>query len=86
MWTELQERRGRSQCWQLGRVESSELVIKTKSCLNTVDQVNGRGTVAKVCQALKHTKLSERIDEAGLCRAPSCASVSFTVSMACRAR
>ena len=37
----LRERRGRNQCWQLGRVESSELVTKTKPC--TTDQVNGRG-------------------------------------------
>ena len=50
-------------------MKSIELVIKTKSFLSTADQVNGRGTVAKVCQALTHTKLSERIDEA---RALSC--------------
>ena len=39
----LLERRGRSWCWQLGRVESSELVTKTEPYLSTTDQVNGRG-------------------------------------------
>ena len=34
----LRERRGGNQCWQLGRVESSELVTKTEPC-----QGNGRG-------------------------------------------
>ena len=29
--------------WQLGRVESSELVTKTEPCLRTTDQVNERG-------------------------------------------
>ena len=38
----LLERRGRSRCWQLGRVESSELVTKTEPCLSTTDQVNGQ--------------------------------------------
>ena len=37
----LRERRNR--CWQLGRVESSELVTKAELCLITTDQVNGRG-------------------------------------------
>ena len=58
------ERRGRNRCWQLGRVGSSKLMAKTKSCLSTPDQVNGRGTVAKVCQALRCMQSSERIDEA----------------------
>ena len=40
------------------------LVTKTESCISTTDQVNGRGTVAKVCQALTHTKSSERTGEA----------------------
>ena len=53
----------------VGRVKWSELVTKTESCLSTTDQVNGQGTVAKVCQALTHTKSSEHIDEA---RALSC--------------
>ena len=44
-------------------------MTKTESCLSTTDQVNGRGTVAKVCQALKHAKSSKRIGEA---RALSC--------------
>ena len=39
----LLERRGRSRCWLLGRVESSELLTKTEPCLSTTDQVNGRG-------------------------------------------
>ena len=39
----LLECRGRDRCWQLGRVESSELVTKTEPCLSTTDQVNGRG-------------------------------------------
>ena len=39
----LRERRGRNQCWQFGRVESSELVTKNEPCLSTTDQVNGRG-------------------------------------------
>ena len=39
----LRERRGRNRCWQLGRVESSELVTKTGPRLSTTDQVNGRG-------------------------------------------
>ena len=39
----LRERRGQSRCWQLARVESSELVTKTESCLSTMDQVNGLG-------------------------------------------
>ena len=44
--------------------------------------------MAKVCQALTHTKSSERIGEARACRAPSCAGVSFTVAMAlpCQSR
>ncbi len=37
------ERRGRSRWWQLGRIESTELVTKTEQCLSTTDQVNGRG-------------------------------------------
>ena len=45
-------------------VESSDLVTKTESCLSTTDQVHWQGTVAKVCQALTHTKSCERIDEA----------------------
>ena len=69
MWTALWEHRGRNWCWQLGCVESSELVTKTESCLSTTDQVNRRRTVAKVCQALIHTESSKRIDEA---RALSC--------------
>ena len=44
-------------------------MTKTESCPSTTDQVNGRGTVAKVCQALTLTKSSERIGEA---RALSC--------------
>ena len=39
----LLERRSRDRCWQLGRVESSELVTETEPCLSTTDQVNGRG-------------------------------------------
>ena len=39
----LLERRGRSRCWQLGRIESGELVSKTESCLSSADQVNGWG-------------------------------------------
>ena len=39
----LLERRGRSRCWQLGRVESGELATKTESCFSTADQVNGQG-------------------------------------------
>ena len=39
----LLQRRGRSRCWQLGRVESSELVTKTEPCFSTTDQVNGYG-------------------------------------------
>ena len=39
----LLEHRGRSRCWQLGRVEPGELATKTESCLSTADQVNGRG-------------------------------------------
>ena len=39
----LHERRGRSRCRQLGRVESSGLVTKTEPRLSTTDQVNGRG-------------------------------------------
>ena len=65
----LQERRGWSQCWQLGRVESSELVTKTEPCLSTTDQVKDGEIVAKVCQALAHTRSSERVGEA---RASSC--------------
>ena len=38
----LREHRGRNRCWQLGRVESSELMTKTEQCLSTTDQVNGR--------------------------------------------
>ena len=38
--------------------------------------------MAKVCQALAHAKLSERIGEARACRAPSCADISETVAMA----
>ena len=44
-------------------------MTKTESCLITTDQENGRGTVAKVCQGLTHTKSSEGIGEA---RALSC--------------
>ena len=44
-------------------------MTKTESCLSTTDQMNGRGIVAKVCQALTHTKSNERIGEA---RALSC--------------
>ena len=39
----LLERRSRNRCWQLGRVESSELGTKAELCLSTTDQVNGRG-------------------------------------------
>ena len=39
----LLERRGRSRCWQPGRIESGELATKTESCLSTADQGNGRG-------------------------------------------
>ena len=39
----LREHRGRNRCWQLGRVESSELVTKTEPCLSTTNQVNKRG-------------------------------------------
>ena len=39
----LLERRGRSRCWQLGRVESSDLVTKTEPCLRATEQVNGWG-------------------------------------------
>ena len=39
----LRERRGRNRCWQLGRVESIELITNTEPCLSTTDQVNGRG-------------------------------------------
>ena len=45
-------------------------MTKIESCLSTTDQVNGRGTVAKVYQALTDTKSSEQIGEA---RALSCA-------------
>ena len=38
----LQERRGRVQLWQLGRVVSGELVTKTGPCLSVTDQVKGR--------------------------------------------
>ena len=54
--------RGRSRCWQLGRVESGEQA--TESCLSTADQVDVRGN-----RALAHTKSSERIGDA---RALSC--------------
>ena len=37
--------------------------------------------MTKVCQGLTHTKSSEGIGEAKVCRAPSCAGVSFTVAM-----
>ena len=45
------------------------LVLRTK-------WTNGE-TVAKVCQALAHTKSSEL----GFCRAPCCADVSETIAM-----
>ena len=38
----LLERRGRSQCWLLGRVKSCVLATKTESFLRTADQVNGQ--------------------------------------------
>ena len=38
--------------------------------------------MAKFCQALAHTKSSERIGEIGLCCTPSCADVSETVAVA----
>ena len=44
-------------------------MTKTELCLSITDQVNGRGTVAKICQALRYMQSSERIDEA---RALSC--------------
>ena len=45
------------------------LATKTESCLSTADQVNGRESMVKACQAVAHTKLSEQIAEA---RALSC--------------
>ena len=39
----LLERRCRSRCRQLGRVETGELATKTESCLSAADEVNGRG-------------------------------------------
>ena len=39
----LLEHRGQNRCWQLGHVESSELVTKIEPYLSTTDQVNGRG-------------------------------------------
>ena len=60
----LLERRGRSRCWQLGRVESRGLVTKTEPYLSITDQVNRQENVTKVCQALTHLKSSERIGEA----------------------
>ena len=39
-------------------------MTKTESCLGTTDQVNGRGTVDKVFQALTRMKSSEQIGEA----------------------
>ena len=44
-------------------------MTETETCLSTTDQMNGRGTVVKVSQALTHKKSSERIGEA---RALSC--------------
>ena len=44
-------------------------MTKTESRLSTTDQVNGRGTVDKVCQALTFTQSSEPVGEA---RALSC--------------
>ena len=53
------------------------------TCLSTTDQVNGRGTVAKVCQAFIHTKSSERIGDGGYGFAvPKPCGVSLTVAMA----
>ena len=57
----LMEHRGRSWCWQLGRIEMGKLVTKTGLCLSIA--TDGE-TVAKVCQALAHMKSSERISEA----------------------
>ena len=54
-------------------------MTKTELCLSTTDQVNGRG---KVCQALTHTKSSERIGEARALSCQSRADVSLTVAMA----
>ena len=39
-------------------------MTKTEPCLSITDQVNGRATVAKVCQALRCMQSSERVDEA----------------------
>ena len=50
-------------------VESSELVTKTESCLSITDQVKGRGTVAKVCQALHIRSRASRSMKLWLCRA-----------------
>ena len=59
-------------------------MTKTESCLSTTDQVNGRGTVATICQALTHTKSNERIVDGsyGFVVPDSYAGVSFTVAMA----
>ena len=57
-------------------------MIKTELCLSITDQVNGRGTAAKVCQVLTHTKSGERVGEAMPLPCQSCADVSLTVAMA----
>ena len=57
-------------------------MTKTGSCLSTTDQVNGRGTVAEVCQALHIQSRASGSVKLGLCRVPSCAGISFTVAMA----
>ena len=64
-------------------------MTKTEACLSITDQVNGRRSVAKVRQALTHTKLSERIGEARalscpkLCRHIVYSSYGFTVTKPC---
>ena len=57
-------------------------MTKTESCLSITDQVNGRGTVAKVCQALHIRSRTSGSVKLGLCCAPSCAGISLTVAMA----
>ena len=52
-----------------GRVESSELVTKTEPCLS---ERTGKHIQSRASGSVK----------LGLCRAPSCEGVSFTVAMA----
>ena len=86
----LLERRGQNRCSQLVRVESSELGTKAEPCLSTTDQVNSGENMAKVCQALTHTKSSEQIGRARAlsypepCRHIVYGSYGFAVSKPCR--